>query len=1099
NGATTGAGVFVDDTKDFAALGAGAGADLCIRTVINPFTETCSQISAQPVGDTIAFTNNTPGDLDAYLGANCQATTAVAGENFVGVGNGTVNTNPGTLTLANGNVEFGSITVDWTDIGGPQTASMNPVNGQFGGGSGIDDAGTVVDYINGEITLTFEVGSEPVAASDVSFDYTVVNPDRCSYRVRMMREPFNGCRGGEEIASYDPLTHASPGALDNPGMGKSLSSFQTGAGNAGIVASDINAFKDSRLDLLLRAINDLADGRVNATDDNDAGGADLTLVSGGVNDYNLSYRLERLLNSLAKDDPNTGEQSLVKTLLFGTGGVQANEEGPVQALLNDDEARASLTATLALFGRLTTLPPNPVGGTNAESAFDRYPTFETTGTGGWPEVTAAAPCNLSAFPAGDPCDGNAIHDAIDYQFLALKGILDVLGDSDGQDDDYCDVFGRLGLPANTSTDTIQDGHCDDPDVLFFIVSQFKQLGLIKNLLPGIQVVLEATNATGNEPPLDGSNSCGTTPGDNSGSNIGFFRTGCEASLFTFRDLRSNRIRGHQTQLDRDALADIIQRTVFSGNGDYSILSCVDADADCDMNLEDPATSTVYPEAFAPIDRPSVLGGTDGVLEGANQVLIRGVYQALLEYQGEDTGAVVTANEIDDQVGYGTRRNRFVALEELLTRLAGTPGSFGDLSQALRIVRGIAVDKRNDEQSDARDTGAGILAGEFGDDPTMTDPEGNTQRDIGPILSVNAGLSSRGTISAGNPYQSALDIVGDFLFTLLRDPTDCNTATVSIERNAADPGQPLACAPRDAVGFAGNANYSEDADSVFRDVGVTQERPIQPILNEAVFESISALFAGDDQAIIVQALPFLGAFLNESIGPVLQRNGDFLEYDYCDTGAGACSLTEDTIADALLADLQTLIPDSDLPRLDPMLTDDMNRDGDTADTLAGYGTSSPLNDLDANAGCPVGPDTFTLSESDNVVVDCNQDNFDMVSTADDWGDSVIACPAAGAADIVANPLRCQDLNRVTSIGFTSTDGVVTVAQIDGLDAAFFDGLADLIANEDSTTVVNNQSNRTSTASEYDTFTFRNVDSTQAVDPNFINLLTSLGELLVQTNQ
>ncbi|MCB0218093.1 MAG: hypothetical protein KDH09_00240, partial [Chrysiogenetes bacterium] len=86
NGATTGAGVFVDDTKDFAALGAGAGADLCIRTVINPFTEACSQISAQPVGDTILFTDGTPDNIDAYLGANCQATTAVAGENFVGVG-----------------------------------------------------------------------------------------------------------------------------------------------------------------------------------------------------------------------------------------------------------------------------------------------------------------------------------------------------------------------------------------------------------------------------------------------------------------------------------------------------------------------------------------------------------------------------------------------------------------------------------------------------------------------------------------------------------------------------------------------------------------------------------------------------------------------------------------------------------------------------------------------------------------------------------------------------------------------------------------------------------------------------------------------------
>ncbi|MEW6776344.1 MAG: hypothetical protein AB1405_08630, partial [Bdellovibrionota bacterium] len=1112
------AGTFRDigpDISFFDDFGGLAGDGVAVDFDTPPFDTGDPDIPHLQQGDSPAAESIQPGSL-AITTVNTLGQTLTCGDD--GAGNLTGDCAGSTATLSYVTGQWSNGLISFTSapaLGQPITATYAymPATGLQGVDFQAAGAGTGAHLCIQDSTSPFGeicalITAQPAAGRGVNVLYSNNNlfaaadgqgddldayiaancldgRSKCSYRIRQMREPFNGCRGGIAIA--------------NKRLGYPLSSF------GGPSAMVPNGFRDARLDLVLRSLNYLADGGN-------------SLVGGPY----FPDRLEALLDSLIQDHPQTGDQSMVEALLFGASGVQGNETGPVQALLNDARARKSLTAFLTLFSQLTNSPRDPVTGSflgnDEQDVRDTYPNFINASD--WPAGTTVAgapldtntPCNDDGGAANDTgCNGNAIHDAVDYQFIALKGVLEVLGDDDGLDNHACDVFGRSGSPSNTSCqdgeacdleplagvepqfNRIQNGLCDDPDALFFTGSLLIQAGLVENLIPGLQIIAEATNALG----------IGEGVGPNASPPY------VPPALLTQRDARLNSILKHRVQINRDTLADMIQRMAAGGNGDVAIFDCLD-NGDC----ADASFTGTWPEDYNVVECPEA-GATatacnpavfadplnGGILEGAQQIMVRGIYQALLEYVGEDTSAVGGAT-VDDQRGFGTRRNRMVAALELVSKISGARDSADLLSQALRIVRGIAVDRNADETA-ATDSRGVVgpdpeLAGELLDDP-LTGTLGFTQRDVGPILSVQAGLSARGLVDTASPSRSAMDVIGDFLNTLIEDPTDCVEATVGIlDRDQEDvtvPIQTFACPARDAAGFGAaypgvdHPNHSSDVDSVFRDVGVTQERPIQPVFDEPVFDALASIFAGGDEAILTGALPFVGAFFNEQLDYLVNRpnNGsaadnEFAEYDYCEPGAGnPCEVAQlgqaDRIADGLLADLQTLIPGNgstvagsadQISRFDPLLTDDVNRNGelDPAGTITqGTGTSAPINDLDGDCLAAV------FNEVDNSVIDCIQPaNIANGLSNDDWGDNGQVCGD-----------RCDAVGSIEFIGYTTADGVTTIAQVDGFDSALIDGLADLIANEDPARAVNNQSNRTTSAREEDTLTQRTVDTVQAVDP------------------
>ncbi|MEW6776373.1 MAG: hypothetical protein AB1405_08775 [Bdellovibrionota bacterium] len=829
----------------------------------------------------------------------------------------------------------------------------------------------------------------------------------CSYRIRQIAEPFNGCKAGAPIA--------------NEGLGRDLSSFALFGG-----MGTPNAFRDSRLDLLLRSADFLADeGNIFGT-------------------QRFLDRIESLLSTAIKD-PLSGDQSIAKNFLFGPAGVGGSEEGPVQAMFNDTKTRKTLSSFLTLFARLTNRPANPAGTPEVQ---DTYPDSNWGGACG-----------------GPLCDGNGIHDAVDYQLVALRGPLGVLGDSDGLDNGPvastgCDVFGRLGAPNIDSSNLRFDGHCDDPEVLFLIMSQFIQADLITDLLPGVQIIAEATSALGDTPNLSGNNG---------------------SALFTAdpnRDERTRQIRANETLLDREMIADVWQRLTQAENGDAVIWSLVD----------DELLTTAFPGAY-PCNRMGAVledpgqdcagAATDGVLEGPQQILLRGIFQMLLEYTSD------TAN------GVGIRRGRFTGLEDLVARITGARSGDNRLNQALRIVREITMD---------RDTGTCLAGapngcderprtneGTFPGERDSTGAVGSSRRAIGPILSLQAGLARRNIVDLAQPSKSAMDVIADFMNTLIEDPTDCDGATAGIQRGGAGADTP-----------PDECEVAEGVDAVFRDVGVLVERPVQPIFDQGAFDSLSGLFPASEgqSSTLSEALPFISAVFDDQ----LQFLGDestnrFTEYvDYQANPADA-----DRVADALLADIQRLIPNTDLARFDPLLTDDLNRDGvlnGAGFAMQGTGTSSPLNDLDSDC-----TQATTLVELDNLVINCHQGAATPNgSTTDDWGNNAATCANQRCDVATSTPPTNIGANPTirAAVGFTSTDNVVTVFNVSGIDAALLDGLADVIANENPAFAVNNQSNRTTTARQEDTFTQRTVNSTQAVDPNFISLITGLGDLLIESN-
>lgn len=306
-----------------------------------------------------------------------------------------------------------------------------------------------------------------------------------------------------------------------------------------------------------------------------------------------------------------------------------------------------------------------------------------------------------------------------------------------------------------------------------------------------------------------------------------------------------------------------------------------------------------------------------------------------------------------------------------------------------------------------------------------------------------------------------------------------------------------------------------------------ERPLQPILREDLFSSLSVLLAGDAESKVIGALPFISGIIGSQLyaldndpvsgtGPIDPT--DLGNAPGCGSGAidrefcGQEYTTGVTIADALFADIQALIPGSasvnprivredDENRYDPLITDDLNRNGTIGDAaLAGvfdttFGGGAPwmsVFDDPAVAACVT---NCPSTEVDNIVFDCSPPaGFPAGSLLEACTDG-----ASGDPEVAGTPAGYTD--RRFRIGFTAADGVVTLGNLNGVNAALFDGLADLIAREDYAFIVNNQVPRTSTPLQsMDQLTIRELDISTGlpVDPAFVDLLTALGDLLIDSN-
>ncbi len=840
-------------------------------------------------------------------------------------------------------------------------------------------------------------------------DTTKLN--NCSYRVRQMREPYNGCVGGIPFGN-------------NLGRG-----FGVGLSSAGVdpMPAVPNVFRDARLDLILRQLNFLMDG-----------GNEPNLTTSS-----FSTRIGNLLKTVGTPDPVSGDPSILSIFMFGVSGPGSGTTGPLQALLNDTAARSGLAGTLNLFSQTAAGVSAPVAAPNFEDPFDRYPNFTAVAlTGGW---DAGATCTSAGF-----CDGNAVHDAIDYQLLALQGILNVLSQNNGNGADT--VAGiNAGTPAAGAA---KQGWSDDPSVLFNMVATLLQQKYISNLYPGIQIIAEATTGV---PMAD-------------------------------MDLRADPARSNApamvNKIESKAMAYITRRIASSVDGEETPAGYVAACPSCIW-----ATGT-FPQNQSGI-LSNIGAAPAGIYEGPMQALVRSAIGMLDEFISnrdyDSTAGFDQPFSNTNNTAYNNylERSRFVALEDLVGVLTGASGGPKNLNKALTVLYNIA-----------RDTDGTVF-------PTSV-------RSLNKILSVQVGLSQRGIVDVVTSNKSALDVIADFMNTLVEDPTDCDAATTGFQRGVKPSGaavgdvipsciygRPLAATTNTNPDSAAYTASRPNQNAAFRDVGVLVERPIQPILDPTAFTSLSQLFAGGDNSKITGALPFFAAIVRDTqywdiqdkspVGPVTKK------YRGVQYTAGV------KIADALFQDLQDLIPGTDEDRFDPLITDDMNRNGllDTATVLVGVGDTKngaggpwfSIFDAPAVASCLA---NCPKNEADNFAYDCSPPQ----GFAN--GSALVACTLAGTGDpnTINTPVAGYP-NRRVSVGFTAADNGITLGNVNGLNAAFFDSLADLIALENTGVIVNNQLPRTNTGQTMDQYTVRTLGAT-SVDPSFTNTITALGDLLLQTN-
>lgn len=1108
-------------TTNFRTAGVGAGAFLCIQTrgasEAGGYDEACSPITVRPGSDTTltdVCTGAGVGDNANCLTVDFSGAGQIAqfGEDYDNVTDYMqANCNQIAYTADAASVTGTSIVV--TDSGLNSTVLAYPTtfnNEQFifqTGGGGIAAGSTVTitsatPNLPGAGQVTFAVSGLDLTDDP---DGLVVRfyQQQCSYRVRMMREPYNGCFQGADIAGG--------------GLGLALSSF------GGPTPLRVNAFRDSRMDLLLRAANSLADG-ANAVDtDTDS-----------FLDYAFFDRVLSLVTVAVQPntDPNAlNNRSIASNLIFGPDGTSGTGTGPVQRMLNDASVRSALTAAGSLFAELTAATGAPAadsagftadgpgadtfrqidvpatfvtafpfrsdvvgrniqftaGANNAisrivtdyntgtriitvgspfpnavaadafilvgggENVYDRYPDF--VAASGW-----AAPAGVTCTNAAARCDGNAVNDAVDFQLVALSGLLETLGDRDGRDN----VPG-----ANAVNGSSRQEFSDDPRMLFNLVSRFIQSDVIRQLIPGLQIITEQTDLV-------------------------------PAAAYDWKTSGVATNNGAGMIIDGDVLTNIISRTARSANGD---------------NVGRNYDGRIYDGASFPAQQRPVL---DTIGISPTYGLVKTVLALFEDWEqnadydpapGIDANPFATNAEYENNLRY---RSKLVAMEDLLSNLIGSQrdgleqptNTDNHVGRALRLLLDIAKD---------------------------TDTTALHDRTIDNVLSVQTGLAQRDiidtpTLPNTDYYRSGLDVVMDFVNTLIEDPTDCDeSAPNGLQRGAAGPfSSPVAY----NACIAGGANNAANAQAVFRDRGALFERPIQPILDEDLFTSLATLLAGDAESKIIGALPFISAIVGSQTyaldddpvsgtGPLVE--GSYQDAAGCGLGAADRSFcgveyTEGvTIADALFADIQSLIPGSatvgprikredDENRYDPLITDDYNRNGelDPASVVLQGPYDGPLTgsgyfsawDQDAlsDPQCTADPNCAD-TENDNIVIDCSPPEGSAAGTV------LVECTDTdGIPETVGFDRRIR-------IGFTAVDGVITTGNINGINAALFDGLADLIARENAQFAVNNQIPRSSTQGQsMDQLTVRELDVSSGlpVDPGFVDLVTALGEILIQSN-
>lgn len=913
--------------------------------------------------------------------------------------------------------------------------------------------------------------------------------DTCSFRIRQMREPFNGCFSGNRIGpapvqtgygpglgmtlgAFSPIGLEVRGQVETAGGASSFTgdsnfaarsdaaytggtvrfgsevqqilsfdalsrTFTTtpftaapSAGDTVIVNRPVlepNVWRDGYLDLLLRTFADLGAG-LNQVDTNTGLGTCAGLNGGAFTADDERYcqnaldRIETLANyAITQDAP--GQLSIAGKLLLGGEGLGYVNETPVQALLNDPDARQAIANLLALQGLVTVSADNPAipaGTPQGQDGRDRYPcNAEVTGT----DHISCQFSQTDWTPVdGNLYEGNGVNDGTDYALLALEGVLRTLGRRTGSD-------GYLN--ANPDPVSPRFEYSDDPGILLDFTADLIEAGYVTRLLPGLQIAAESFDSV---PQYD------------------------STDTERIRDLESSVVDQNNPRFNSDVLVAINRRVTSSANGDES--GSIWADNTYPDGFGAPA-ATVPPGqsaiAYGVADAPDVT-------EGPAQVLARTAKLALDEWAA----------------GIGKRRSRVVSAERLVAQLAGAGPRPSDntLDEALTILRAI---NRDFVTTAAHDRSIDILA---------------------PVM---ASAGDRGTYRPGT-NRTPNDLLTDLLALWIEDPTDCDRpdhvdpagATLGVQRGSGFGGRPECT----AVTAADHAMF-DDAD-VTTDAS-QHDRILNRLFRQSLFRNLRPHISGDPDSLIVRSLPFLGRAVGDSSKPVVDRPG--MVYSEYTPGVA--------VVDALVSDLRTLVPDAAENRLDPLLTDDLNRNGSLRDNgLAGTGRSRAsvpgtarysvfddfgvVGNLQENELNEVILAGRLINLNDNIVYDCSVPNGTAPNVLPDLCTGNTGAPLTSADAPAFRDRRIR-------IGFTATDDIVTLGNVQGLNAAVLDGLADLIASSNAGRAVNNQLPRTyssrrfaAEAREADLYTERYVAPANPVSGDFLLLMDALGRVLFQSN-
>ncbi|MEW6776295.1 MAG: hypothetical protein AB1405_08380 [Bdellovibrionota bacterium] len=268
----------------------------------------------------------------------------------------------------------------------------------------------------------------------------------CPYRIRQMREPYNGCLRGEAIEMGEPI------------------------------GSQISAANQSYLDFVLRGLRFLVT--------KDEG---FIIESPIAPPPVVKGRLPHLLDLLVSPVPSSGGGGSTPLVL----DIAPSVEGALRSMLSrypfplespfETAARVLSASTVDLSGPAQQLP------------FDLYPTSTILYQG------APVPVTDERCPGGVFCQGNAINDAFDVSFLALNSVLDQLEIAEGQNgipedsaspaNGDCTAIAPQCPTAYASAADPDYGYSDDPHLLLDYLSERLPI-IADNLGPGLQILLE---------------------------------------------------------------------------------------------------------------------------------------------------------------------------------------------------------------------------------------------------------------------------------------------------------------------------------------------------------------------------------------------------------------------------------------------------------------------------------------------------------------------------------------------------------------------------------------------------------------------------------